>query len=211
MKKTAAAVAFLLLFSGSRAQNPAPAFEQLTRQLFNAFKYNDTALFVNCFITNKDANHLLYQYIRLNQIKDTGSFAQIEMPDLRALMKKEYIVARKQFADSGVQWNGAQYNTAYYNLLKDKNSVYPSGLGEVLFTSDNRLFSIVLPDAVFINGEWKLVSFRPARGTPVQPTRVAYFTEQDALFQMHNLGTKPSSPAKPVPPKKTTPKIPQKQ
>lgn len=183
----------------SRAQ--VAGYDKLGQDLFNAFKYNDTALFMKCFITNKDANRLMYHYLQLNEIKDTSSFPKIEMPDLKALLRREYIQARKLFADSGVRWADAKLTDVYYNILKDKNSLYPSALGEVMFQSGSRYFALVLADAVYMNGEWKLVSFRPSKGILADPTRVAYFTEEDELFQLHGIIPKKKEPAKKVPAK----------
>jgi hypothetical protein len=212
MKKVIPTLQLILLFSlSSTAQQPG--YDKLALDLFHSFKYNDTATFMRCFISNKDANQLMYQYIRLNNIKDTGAFANIEMPDLHSLLKREYIYARKMYSDSGVAWGNTQFVNSYYNILKDKNSLYPSALGEILFTSGNRYFSLVLTAAVYMNGSWRLVSFRPATGVPAQPQRVSYFAEQDELFLLHGL-TPPSKnkmekavppKAKTAPPKKTTP------
>ncbi|MBL7726156.1 MAG: hypothetical protein JNM68_00645, partial [Dinghuibacter sp.] len=191
MKKLLFSCAAVWAFSFStHAQHPG--YEELARNLFNAFRYNDTAAFMRSFISNKEANRLMYHYIRLNKIKDTGNYAQVEMPDMQAMLKREYIHARKLFADSGVQWADATFTDTYYNVLKDRNSVYPSALGEILFRSGGKYFSIVLSDAVFINDSWKLVSFRPARGAAPEPSMVAYFTEQDELFLLYGLG--PSAP-----------------
>lgn len=198
MKKAILSLFFLsVFFIPVRAQ--VSGYDQLAQNLFNAFRYNDTALFLKCFITNKDANHLMYHYIRLNEIKDTAAFPKIEMPDLKSLLKKEYVQARKLFADSGVRWVDAKFTDVYYNMLKDKNSLYPSALGEVVFQSGNKYFALVLSDAVFMNNEWKLVSFRPSKGIPATPERVAYFTEQDELFQLHGIIQKKKEPVKKVP------------
>lgn len=208
MKRISLGLCTIFLLSVSvKAQ--VTGYDKLALDLFNAFKFNDTALFMKCFITNKDANHLIHYYIRLNNLKDTGSFAQVEMPDLKALLKKEYIQARKLFADSGVRWTDARYTDCFYNILKDKNSLYPSALGEVLFESGKSHFSIILSDAVYMNEHWKLVSFRPGKGVPATPERVAYFTEKDELFMLYS--TKPEkkkeaqqkTPAKPAVLKKT--------
>lgn len=194
----------MAFFFTSTAQYPG--YEQLGQNIFNAFKYNDTAAFMNSFISNKEANRLMYHYIRINNIKDTGDFAQVEMLNMQALLRREYIHARKLFADSGVRWADAKFTDTYYNILKDKNSVYPSALGEVMFESAGNYYSIVLSDAVYINGSWKLVSFRPAKGAPPQPTRVAYFTEEDELFLLH--GLKPGAkPQKSPTPKNTLPQV----
>lgn len=200
MKKTALSLVFLTaIFLNGRAQ--CTGYDQLAQNLFNAFKYNDTALFMKCFITNKDANHLMYNYIRLNEIKDTAAYPKVEMPDLKALLRREYIQSRKLFADSGVRWADAKLSDVYYNILKDKGSLYPSALGEAVFQSGNNYFSLVLSDAVYMNGEWKLVSFRPSRSTEPQPKRVAYFTEQDELFQLNGLiKNKPLQKKTPVKP-----------
>lgn len=200
MKKAILSILFLsVFFISGRAQ--VTGYDKLAQDLFNAFKYNDTALFMKCFITNKDANHLMYRYIQLNEIKDTSSFPKIEMPNLKALLKKEYVQARKLFADSGVRWVDAAFTDVYYNILKDKNSLYPSALGEVVFRSGSKYFALVLSDAVYMNGEWKLVSFRPSKGILANPTRVAYFTEEDELFQLHGFIPKKKEPAKKLPAK----------
>lgn len=210
MKKISLVLYTIFLLSIS-AKAQGTGYEKLALDLFNAFRFNDTALFMKCFITNKDANQLMYQYIKLNNIKDTGDFAKIEMPDLHALLKREYLYARKMYSDSGVQWGNAQFVNCYYNMLKDKNSLYPSALGEALFTSGNKHFSIVLTAAVYMNGNWKLVSFRSANGIPAQAERVSYFAEQDDLFLLHGLKpakkkpVEPNTPAKPAPVKKSVP------
>lgn len=200
MKKAILSILFLsVFFISGRAQ--VAGYDKLAQDLFNAFKYNDTALFLKCFITNKDANQLMYRYIQLNEIKDTSSFPKIEMPNLKALLKKEYVQARKLFADSGVRWVDAAFTDVYYNILKDKNSLYPSALGEVMFRSGSKYFALVLSDAVYMSGEWKLVSFRPSNGILADPTRVAYFTEEDELFQLHGVMPKKKEPAKKLPAK----------
>lgn len=197
MKKAILSLLFLSAFF-INGQAQATGFDKLGQDLFNAFKYNDTALFMKCFITNKDANHLMYHYIRLNEITDTTAYPKVEMPDLKALLRREYIQSRKLFADSGVRWADAKLTDSYYNVLKDKGSLYPSALGEVVFQSASNYYSLVLSDAVFMNGEWKLVSFRPSRSTEPQPKRVAYFTEQDELFQLNGL-IKNKPPQKKIP------------
>jgi hypothetical protein len=186
----------IILFAGfqlcTSASAQCPEIEQFATRFFESFRYNDTAVFNQSFISNKEVNRLLSQHIRLNNIQPGKDDSAIQLPDLQRAIAIQFKVARKKLSDSGINWASAKYEGFFYNLVREKSSIYPSAKGEILVQSGNRYFSIVLNDMIFINGKWKLISFFPGSGQPVQPKRVSYFIAEDQLF----LDTAPQPPQK---------------
>jgi hypothetical protein len=188
-----------ILFVGlqfcTNAKAQCPEIEQFANRFFEAFRYNDTAVFNQSFINNKEVNRLLSQHIRLNNIQPAKEDSAIQLPDLQKAIALQFKVARKKLSDSGINWATAKYAGFFYNIVREKTSLYPSAKGEVLVQSGNRYFSIVLNDMIFMNGTWKLISFFPGSGQLVEPKRVSYFIAEDKLF----LDTAPQpSPKKPA-------------
>jgi hypothetical protein len=177
--------------------------EQLAQDFFSAVKYVDTAAYANCFINNKDLYRIMYHYVRMQDSVNKDSIRQIIMPDMPAKLAVELVLLRRQFADSGVRWSEARYINCYYNLLKEKNAVYPSLTGEIIFESAGRQYSIIWGAAVFMDERWKLVTCRLARNEVTTKQKLAYFLEADNFF-----GDRKKQPAinielsRPVPVKK---------
>jgi hypothetical protein len=179
MKKILILVACMGAFS-SQAQSDR--VEKLALDFFNAVKYSDTTAYVDCFINNKDLNHLMYHYVQMQDSVTKDSISKIVMPEMEPALKKEMLALKKQYRDSGVQWNNARYINCFYNILKEKNAVYPSLTGEIIFESEGRQYSIIIGAAVFIDNNWKLATCRLAHNNKTVKERVAYFLEEDNFF-----------------------------
>lgn len=191
----------LTLAVAARAQNDR--VEQLALDFFNAVKFNDTAAFNRCFIDNKDLNRIMYHYVRHQDSVSKDSISEVIMPDMDEVLAKQFATLKQRFRDSGVSWTNARYVNCFYNLLKDKSSVYPSLTGEMIFESGGRRYSIIFGSAVYIAGAWKLVSFRLDHTAAATRPGVSYFLEKDGFFNaMSGMDKKGKQPVKTTAPVK---------
>jgi hypothetical protein len=196
------------------AQFPASAqvneITQLGEKLLRAFQYSDTAAFMNCFTRAQEINRLTYQHYKIRQMDAPDSNTQVVSPDLEKLLRMEFWLTRKKYADSGVNWKSVRVKDCYYQVMRDKSSLYPSARAELVFESMGKTYALQLLDMIYMNDQWKLITFQPASFKKTTISRVSYFIEQEGLFSNEPTEVKkekePVKPAKPVAPKKTVPK-----
>jgi hypothetical protein len=204
MRKTLLTGLFICL------QYLAPAqmnnLEQLGQQFFDAFRFNDSTAYLQCFTTAKEINRLAYQQVKLQGEPMPDSNARVLMTDITQLLKRAFYTTRKRFIDSGVNWGSVQLKTFYYNIIKDKGSLYASARGELVFESGDRQFSLQLYDMIFMDNRWKIISYRPAHALSVPLTRVSYYAMEDDLFtETLSISSRKKEEKKPKPEKKDKP------